>query len=127
MAGERILIVDDHPLNLKLARLILAAEGYEVRTALDAEETLRTLETFAPRLILMDLMLPGTDGFALTRRLKADPARRGILIVALTALAMKGDEDRARAAGCDGYITKPVDGPRLTARVAELLAQGQPA
>lgn len=122
MAGERILIVDDHPLNLKLARLILEAEGYEVRTALDAEDTLRALDTFTPRLILMDLMLPGVDGFALTRQLKADPARRDIPIVALTALAMKGDEDRARAAGCDGYITKPVDAEQLPRRVAQYLA-----
>lgn len=122
MAGEPILIVDDHPLNLKLARLILAGEGYDVRTAEDADAAMRELATFAPRLILMDLQLPGVDGFELTRRLKADPVHRGILIVALTALAMKGDEDRARAAGCDGYITKPVDGPQLRKRVAEYLA-----
>ena len=126
MAGERILIVDDHPLNLKLARLILAAEGYEIRTAEDADSTLRALETFTPRMILMDLQLPGVDGFELTRRLKADPARSGILIVALTAFAMKGDEDRALAAGCDGYITKPVDAERLPRLVGEYLAAGAP-
>jgi CheY-like chemotaxis protein len=122
MAGEPILVVDDHPVNLKLVRLTLAAEGYEVRTAADAEDALRVLESFTPRLILMDLQLPGVDGFELTRRLKADPARSGIAIVALTALAMKGDEARARAAGCDGYITKPVDVARLPAQVAEHLA-----
>jgi len=128
VAGEPILIVDDHPLNLKLARLILESEGYTIRTAEDAGAAMRVLEAFTPRLILMDLQLPGVDGFELTRRLKADPARRGILIVALTALAMKGDEDRARAAGCDGYITKPVDGPQLRDRVAGYLAaQGSTA
>ncbi len=122
MPGERILIVDDHPLNLKLARLILAAEGYEIRTAEDADSTLQVLATFTPRMILMDLQLPGVDGFELTRRLKADPATAGIMIVALTAFAMKGDERRAREAGCDGYITKPVDAERLPRLVAGYLA-----
>jgi CheY-like chemotaxis protein len=124
MAGEAILIVDDQPANLKLARLILTAAGFEVRTAEDADSTMRALESFRPRLILMDLQLPGVDGFELTRRLKADPACRGILVVALTAYAMKGDEDRAREAGCDGYITKPVDVHGLPGQVAGYLAAG---
>jgi len=122
MAGERILIVDDHPVNLKLARLILSAEGYEVRTAVDANTTFTALADFTPSMILMDLQLPGVDGFELTRRLKADPVHGRILIVALTAFAMKGDEERARAAGCGGYITKPVDTTNLPRRVAEYLA-----
>lgn len=109
MAGDPILIVDDNPRNLKLARVLLASEGYEVRTAVDAEDALRVLASFSPELILMDLQLPGMDGLALTRQLKADPARRQILIVALTAYAMKGDEAKALAAGCDGYVTKPID------------------
>ncbi|HEY6561848.1 MAG TPA: response regulator [Polyangiaceae bacterium] len=109
MAGEPILIVDDNPQNLKLARVLLASEGYEVRTAVDAEDALRVLASFSPELILMDLQLPGMDGLALTRRLKEDPARRHIVIVALTAYAMKGDEAKAIAAGCDGYVTKPID------------------
>lgn len=124
MAGEPILIVDDHPINLKLARVTLAAAGFDVRTAAGAEEAMRALESFTPRLILMDLQLPGIDGFELTRRLKADPARRGVVIVAFTAYAMKGDEERARAAGCDGYITKPVDTARLPEQVAAHLAAG---
>src|ERR1700756_1508675 len=98
MAGEPILIVDDNPQNLKLARVVLAAEGYEIRTACDAEDALRVLASYTPRLILMDLQLPGMDGLALTRQLKADPVRHGIIIVALTAYAMKGDEEKARAA-----------------------------
>ena len=124
MHGDPVLIVDDNPQNLKLARVLLASEGYEVRTAVDAEEALSVLETFAPRLILMDLQLPGMDGLELTRRLKADPARRHILVVALTAYAMKGDDDKARAAGCDGYVSKPIDTERLPTLVAAYLAAG---
>lgn len=104
-----ILIVDDNPTNLKLARVILRGEGYDVRTAVDAEDALSVLETFRPRLILMDLQLPGMDGLELTRRLKADPATRDIVILAFTAYAMKGDENRALYAGCDGYVTKPIE------------------
>jgi len=126
MAGEAILIVDDNPQNLKLARIILLSEHYEVRTALDAEDALGILETFTPRLILMDLQLPGMDGLELTRQLKADPARRGILVLALTAYAMKGDEERALAAGCDGYMSKPIDTAALPLLVASLLARENP-
>jgi CheY-like chemotaxis protein len=121
MAGEPILIVDDNPLNLKLVRLLLSSEGYEVRTASDAEEALAVLREFRPRLILMDIQLPGMDGLALTRQLKAEPATRDILVVGLTAYAMKGDRERALAAGCDGYIAKPIDTRGLPARVAEFL------
>lgn len=109
MAGEPILIVDDNAVNLKLVRVLLAKEGYETRTASDANEAIAVLETFSPRLILMDLQLPGMDGLQLTRQLKADPRTKEIVIVALTAYAMKGDEEKSRDAGCDGYITKPID------------------
>lgn len=126
MAGEEILIIDDNPTNLKLARVVLAGEGYAVRTANDAEEALRALATFTPRLILMDIQLPGIDGLELTRRLKADPATKDITIVALTAYAMKGDEEKARAAGCDGYITKPIDAITLPQQVAEHVARAAP-
>ena len=124
MAREPILIVDDNPQNLKLARVILAAEDYEVRTAVDAEDAMRQLDSYTPRLILMDLQLPGMDGLELTRRLKADPNFRDVVIVALTAYAMKGDEEKAYAAGCDGYISKPIDTAALPRIVAELLARG---
>jgi CheY-like chemotaxis protein len=123
VAGEPILIVDDNPQNLKLARVILSAEGYDVRTAVDAEDALRILEGFMPRVILMDLQLPRMDGLELTRRLKADPARRGIAIVAVTAYAMKGDEQRALAAGCDDYMSKPIDAEALARVVAAHLAR----
>jgi two-component system, cell cycle response regulator DivK len=109
MAGEPILVVDDNPLNLKLTRILLAGEGYQVRTAVDAREALEELRTLHPRLILMDIQLPGRDGLELTRQLKADPAMHDVVILALTAYAMKGDRERAREAGCDGYIAKPID------------------
>ena len=125
LAGEPILIVDDNPANLKLARVLLAAEGYQVRTAEDADEALALLTEFHPRLILMDIQLPGVDGLELTRRLKADPAMRGIVILALTAYAMKGDEERALAAGCDGYVAKPIDTRALPGVIATYLAAGE--
>lgn len=116
-----ILIVDDNASNTKLMAFLLAAQGYDVRTAADANEALATLAAFRPRLILMDIQLPGMDGLTLTRQLKADPATRDILIVAATAYAMKGDEERARAAGCDGYVTKPIDTRRLPGVIAGFL------
>jgi CheY-like chemotaxis protein len=109
MANAEILIVDDNPVNLKLAHLLLTGEGHDVRTANDAEEALEVLKVFSPRLILMDIQLPGMDGLELTRRLKADPTTRDITILGLTAYAMKGDQEKILAAGCDGYISKPID------------------
>jgi CheY-like chemotaxis protein len=121
MAGDPILIVDDNAVNLRLARTVLAGEGYEVRTAADADEALSVLQAFRPRLILMDMQMPGMDGFELTRRLKADPATKEIIVLALTAYAMKGDEERAREAGCDGYVSKPIDTRALPALIARTL------
>jgi two-component system cell cycle response regulator DivK len=122
MTGAPVLIVDDNVTNLKLARVILCGEGYEIRTANDAEEALHVLETFSPRLILMDIQLPGIDGLELTRRLKGDPRRSNIVIFALSAYAMKGDEEKAIAAGCDGYITKPIEPDTLLDQVRRALA-----
>jgi len=109
MGAKTILIVDDNPVNMKLIRVLLAGEGYDVRTAADAQEALLVLKDFHPQLILMDIQLPGIDGLELTRRLKANPVARDIAIVGLTAYAMKGDEERILAAGCNGYIPKPID------------------
>ena len=109
MAAKTILIVDDNPVNLKLIRILLVAEGYDVHTAGDAEEALRVLQDLRPRIILMDIQLPGIDGLELTRQLKANPLTRDIRILGLTAYAMKGDEEKIMAAGCDGYIAKPID------------------
>jgi len=122
MPSEPILIVDDNPANLKLARLLLTAEGHDARTAPDAESAMKLLETFKPKLILMDIQLPGMDGLELTRALKANPATRHIVIVALTAYAMRGDEAKARAAGCDGYIAKPIDIHTLPGRITDYIA-----
>ena len=125
MRNDAILIVDDNAANLKLARLLLTAEGHDARTAIDAEQALKLLETFKPGLILMDIQLPGMDGLTLTQKLKADPETRAIVIVALTAYAMKGDEERARAAGCDGYIAKPIDVNTLPMQVRQYLAEAR--
>jgi len=121
MAGESVLVVDDNPTNLKLVAYVLTSRGFDVRTAVDAETALAAIAARAPRLILMDLQLPGIDGLELTRRLKADPQTKGIVILAVTAYAMKGDEERARAAGCDGYVAKPIDTRTLPDVVARHL------
>jgi two-component system, cell cycle response regulator DivK len=126
MRGAPILVVDDNPVNLKLARVLLAAAGHEVRTAGDAEEALDVLRVWHPALILMDLQLPGMDGLTLTRQLKDDPATRDIVVVALTAYAMKGDDEKAYASGCAGYITKPLDTRTFADTVARHLP-GAPA
>src|SRR5436309_281204 len=109
MAGEPILIVDDTPVNLKLTRILLVNEGYRVLTAASAEEALELLRSYHPDLVLADIQLPGIDGLELTRRIKQEDATRDIVVVALTAFTMKGDERRAVESGCDGYITKPID------------------
>jgi len=116
-----VLVVDDHPPSLKLARVLLGASGYEVLTAGDAEEALSVLAETRPGLVLMDIQMPRVDGLALTRQLKADPRYREIPIVALTARAMRGDDLAARAAGCDGYVAKPIDTRTLPSFVARHL------
>jgi CheY-like chemotaxis protein len=119
MAGSRVLVVDDNLTNLKLIEYLLRSKGYDVSTAVDAESAQQEVRARKPDLVLMDLQLPGMDGLELTRRLKQDPATRHIVILAVTAYAMKGDEERARSAGCDGYIPKPIDTrllPKLVAR-----------
>jgi two-component system cell cycle response regulator DivK len=121
MSSPVVLVVDDNPTNLKLIAYLLQAKGYEVHTATDAEHALEQVTNVRPALILMDLQLPGMDGLELTRRLKADPATKDIVVIAVTAYAMKGDEERAREAGCDGYVPKPVDTRALPRIVAHHL------
>jgi CheY-like chemotaxis protein len=118
---SKILVVDDNPTNLKLVSDVLESSGYEVLKAEDAEAALLVIERTQPRLILMDIALPGMDGLTLTRKLKSDPTTRDIRIIALTAFAMKGDDAKAREAGCDGYITKPIDTRALPGLVADVL------
>jgi two-component system cell cycle response regulator DivK len=107
--SQPILIVDDNPTNMKLISFLLQKRGYEVKCAGGAREALELLGSFRPALILMDMQMPEISGFDLTRRLKADPATKDIPIVAVTAYGMKGDEERVREAGCDGYLVKPID------------------
>jgi CheY-like chemotaxis protein len=121
MNEARILVVDDHPTNLKLACDVLEWSGYRISRAVDAEEALKEIELSAPDLILMDIGLPGMDGLTLTRKLKAGEATKHIRVVALTAFAMKGDEQKAIQAGCDGYIPKPIDTRVLAAQVGMCL------
>lgn len=116
-----IFVVDDNPINLKLACDVLEFEGYTVGKAADAEEAQEILQNMTPDLILMDIALPGMDGLTLTRKLKEDERLRSVPIVALTAFAMKGDDRKALEAGCDGYITKPIDTRRLPQQVEEFL------
>ena len=105
---SRVLVVEDNPANMKLAVFLLESAGHVVLSATDAEAGLTLARDQQPALILMDIQLPGMDGLQATVLLKADHATRAIPIIALTALAMKGDEERVRAAGCDGYIDKPL-------------------
>jgi CheY-like chemotaxis protein len=121
MPAESILVVDDNPTNLKLACYVLECEGYTVLCAGDACEAQKVIRQSPPDLILMDIQMPGMDGLSLTRLLKADPVYRHIRIVALTSFAMKGDDEKARSAGCDGYITKPIDTVKLPLQIAEIL------
>ena len=121
MNKVQVLVLDDNPTNLKLACSVLEWSGYEIRMAGDAEEALKMIEEEPPEMILMDIGLPGMDGLTLTRKLKGHESTRQILIVALTAFAMKGDEQAVIDAGCDGYIAKPIDTRRFANQVAKYL------
>jgi CheY-like chemotaxis protein len=119
---KKILVIEDNPLNLELVTDLLEADGFIVCQARTAEEGLRAVCELSPDLILMDLSLPGLDGLAATRALRADPATRHLTIIALTAHAMRGDEAIALRAGCDGYLTKPIDTRTFAAKVAAFIA-----
>jgi CheY-like chemotaxis protein len=119
--SHRILVVDDNPTNLKLVTYLVKSLGYEVTTAGDAEQAMASIAAQRPAVILMDLQLPGIDGLEITRRLKRDPATRDIKIIAVTAYAMKGDEEKAIEAGCDAYVTKPIDTRALPGVIAKQL------
>lgn len=121
-SAGRVLVVDDNPQNSKLARVILQGEGYEVNVAADANEALRMVDEAQPEVILMDVQIPGIDGLELTRMLKAHPTRKDIAVIAVTAYAMKGDRERALAAGCDDYLAKPLDITELPMVVAKHVA-----
>jgi CheY-like chemotaxis protein len=109
MTGKKILIIEDNPLSLELATDLLEANGFAVTAARAAEEGLRMAQEMLPDLVLMDLGLPGMDGLSATRDLKSDPITRHLTVIGLTSHAMKGDTEIAFKAGCDAYITKPID------------------
>lgn len=122
-----ILVVEDNPVNMKLAAMLLEHAGYRVLRADNATDGIAAARAERPALVLMDIQLPGMDGLEATRRLKADAATADIKVVALTAFAMRGDEERIRAAGCDGYIAKPIEYRKFLAEVTRLLAGGEEA
>jgi CheY-like chemotaxis protein len=109
MANRNILVIEDNKLNMKLMRGIFQLGNYQIIEALDAETGIRLARKHHPFLILMDIQLPGMDGLAATQIIKSNPKLKDIPVVALTGFAMQGDEEKALASGCDGYITKPVD------------------
>ncbi|MCX6916371.1 MAG: response regulator [Verrucomicrobia bacterium] len=121
----RILVVEDNALNLELVTDLLEANGFEVLPAQTAEEGIELACRCAPDLILMDVSLPGLDGLAATKALRADPETRHLPIIALTAHAMKGDEQVALDAGCDGYLAKPIDTRSFGSKVAGFIAAAQ--
>ncbi len=121
----KILIIEDNPANMKLARLLLRHIGHNVLCAVDAEIGLTMARQEQPDLILMDIQLPGMDGLTATALLKGDPATAATPVIALTALAMKADEEKSLLAGCDAYIVKPLRYQELYAAVNTLLAKGQ--
>lgn len=120
---QRILCIEDNPQNMRLVRKILKFQGYEVYEAEDGLTGVSMALDLVPDLILMDINLPDIDGLEATRRIKAEPSMAGIPIVALTANAMYGDEERILASGCDGYISKPVSKSVLLDEVAQILQQ----
>ena len=122
----RILIIEDNAANMKLAAILMHNASHSVLRAVDAETGMALARTDRPDLILMDIQLPGIDGLAATALLKEDPATCAIPVIALTALAMKEDKERSRAAGCDAYITKPLRYQELCATIDLLLAKGSP-
>ncbi len=121
MAGKRILIVEDNPISMDLVYDLLEVSGYQVDKATDGFEALKLVKEKPYDLILMDIQLPGLDGLTATRILKEDPKTKEIPVVALTAHAMDGDDERALNAGCDGYIPKPIDTRSFVKSVAMYL------
>ena len=117
----RILLVEDNEMNRDMLSRRLVRSGYEVALAVDGAQGVAMAASEAPDLVLMDMSLPVLDGWEATRRLKADPATRGLPVIALTAHAMSGDEKKAREAGCDDFDTKPVEYRRLVAKIEGLL------
>ena len=124
MAQEPILIIDDNPSNVKLAQLLLVKAGFEVRTAGDSEQALETLRSFRPRLILMDIQLPGMNGIEALKVLRADASTAHIPVIAVTASVMQQDRNLITEAGFDGYIGKPINLKEFIDTVRAMLERG---
>lgn len=118
-----ILVIDDNPVNLKLACELLEIEGYRITKAKDAEEALLVIAKTQFDLVLIDIELPGMDGLTLTRRLKENSVTRPVPVVALTSFAMKGDDEKAFQAGCAGYLTKPIDTREFPGQIAAFISE----
>ena len=123
----KILLVEDNEMNRDMLSRRLARRGYEIAVAVDGEQGLALARAEPPALILMDMSLPGLDGWEATRRLKSMPETRAIPVIALTAHAMAGDREKALAAGCDDFDSKPVELQRLLSKIRALLPQGKTA
>ena len=121
----RILVIEDNEDNLELVRILLAQNGHSVLTAMDGHAGLELALNTLPDLILLDLTIPGLDGWTLATCLKQDPATAGIVVVALTAHTLPGDRKKALDSGCDGYLTKPLDVPHFGAKINEFLAKAR--
>jgi two-component system, cell cycle response regulator DivK len=119
--SKRILVVEDQEDNRRILRDLLTSVGFQLFEAEDGEQGVASAETHRPDLILMDIQMPNLDGYEATRRIKANPQLREIPIIVVTSYALSGDEDRARAAGCDDYITKPYSPRQLLAKIKQHL------
>jgi len=124
-ALKKILIVEDNPKNMRLIKMVLGNKGYSLLEATDGEEALAIAIEGRPDLIVMDIQLPKMDGLEVTRRLRQTPGFSQVPIIALTASAMEGDRDKIIGAGCDAYVSKPVDTRKLPELVAEMLRRGR--
>ena len=126
MSLPRILVVEDNPLNMKLVRDVLTVSGYEVVAAPSGEEGVDLAQTCRPDLVLMDIQLPGIDGYEALRLLRLNPQLDGVPVVAVTAFAMREDRERASREGFDGYLGKPISVRALPSQVSEFLMNGRP-
>jgi two-component system cell cycle response regulator DivK len=121
VANRRILVVEDHEDNRRILRDLLSSRGYDLVEAEDGEQALAMAEDWRPALILMDVQVPVIDGYEVTRRLKAHPVLRAIPVIAVTSYALSGDESKARAAGCNAYVSKPYSTRKLLAKIQEFV------
>jgi two-component system cell cycle response regulator DivK len=121
--ADTILVVDDNEINMKLIMLVMAGKGYDLVPAMDGLEALRLAESLHPKIVLLDIQLPGIDGMEVARRIRANPSIRDTVIIAVTAYATNGAKEQVLAAGCDGYISKPIAPMKFPSQVQEFVDQ----